>query len=149
MRTLLLTATAALLAAPAFAQTADTRPQPLPFEDSIPAARDVAYPGTVRLEVDATNTARAIFRVVQTFPVTGPGPLTLLYPEWLPGNHAPRGPIQLIAGLKASAGGKPVAWRRDPSYGTGRSSSVAWVRSPSRSTTASSTARGPPRSRST
>jgi predicted metalloprotease with PDZ domain len=51
--------------------------------------------------------------VVETIPVR-PGPLTLLYPQWLPGNHAPRGPINSLAGLRITAGGRPVAWRRDP-----------------------------------
>ena len=28
-----------------------------------------------------------------------PGPLTLLYPKWLPGNHSPTGQIEKVAGL--------------------------------------------------
>jgi predicted metalloprotease with PDZ domain len=101
------------LSAPGLAQT-DSAPQPLPRTDRIAAARDVAYPGTLTIDVDARDTARAIFRVKQAVPVAGAGPLTLLYPEWLPGNHAPRGPIASIAGLKISGNGKPIAWRRDP-----------------------------------
>ncbi len=58
--------------------------------------------------------ARGIFRVRQTIPVARRGRLTLRYPEWLPGNHAPRGPIASIAGLKVTGNGRPVAWRRDP-----------------------------------
>ena len=108
---ILLAATAAV---PAFAQVELSRPQPAPMENRIPAARDLPYPGTLAIAVDATDTARAVFRVRQTIPVQGAGPLTLLYPEWLPGNHAPRGPISSIAGLKVSANGRPVAWRRDP-----------------------------------
>ncbi len=113
MRHSLIFPLALALAAPALAQT-DSAPQPLPRTDRIPAARDVAYPGTLTIDVDARDTARAIFRVKQTIPVAGAGPLTLLYPEWLPGNHAPRGPISTIAGLKISGNGKPIAWRRDP-----------------------------------
>ena len=108
---ILLAATAAV---PALAQVDTSRPQPAPMESRIPAPRDVRYPGTVTINVDATDTARAVFRVRQTIPVRGPGALTLLYPEWLPGNHAPRGPIASIAGLKVTANGRPVAWRRDP-----------------------------------
>jgi predicted metalloprotease with PDZ domain len=104
----------ALLSTAAYAQVPPGEPQPLAFEQTIPAARDIDYPGTLRLEVDATDTARGIYRVRQTIPVTGPGPLVLLYPEWLPGNHAPRGPINTIAGLRISANGQPVQWRRDP-----------------------------------
>src|SRR3546814_16932760 len=40
--------------------------------------------------------------------------MTLLYPEWLPGHHAPRGQIEKPVGLKISAGGQPLRWSRDP-----------------------------------
>ena len=114
MRKALIAALAAAAAIPAFAQVETSQPQPQPFPDSIPAARDVAYPGMLTIDVDASDTARAIYRVKQTIPVPGAGPFTLLYPEWLPGNHAPRGPIATIAGLKISADGRPLTWRRDP-----------------------------------
>ena len=42
-----------------------------------------------------------------------PGPLTLYYPAWVPGDHAPDNPITDLAGLKFSAGGKTIPWRRD------------------------------------
>ena len=42
-----------------------------------------------------------------------PGPVTLYYPKWIPGNHGPTGPIADLAGLKMHAGGKDVSWRRD------------------------------------
>jgi predicted metalloprotease with PDZ domain len=114
MRTLFLAAAAAAsLAAPLLAQQISA-PQPLAQAETIPAARDVAYPGTIRIEVDATDVQRRIYRVVETIPVAGPGPMTLLYPQWLPGNHAPRGPIATLAGLSVTAGGHPLAWRRDP-----------------------------------
>jgi predicted metalloprotease with PDZ domain len=104
----------AALAVPAVAQVQPSLPQPLPISASIPAARDIPYPGTMIVEVDATDTARGIYRVKQKIPVASAGPMTLLYPEWLPGTHAPRGPIASVAGLKISGGGKPIAWRRDP-----------------------------------
>ena len=66
------------------------------------------------LAVDATDTARGIFRVQQTIPVEKAGPMVLLYPNWLPGNHAPRGQIEKLAGLTLRAGGKTLTWRRDP-----------------------------------
>ncbi len=40
--------------------------------------------------------------------------LILLFPEWLPGNHGPRGPLNLLADIRFEAGGKPLAWTRDP-----------------------------------
>ena len=67
----------------------------------------------IQLHVDVSDTPHRLFRVQETIPVQ-PGPLSLLYPEWLPGNHAPRGPIEAIAGLAIEAGGKPLAWTRDP-----------------------------------
>ena len=94
-------ALAALLAGNAFAQ-------------QIPPTRDVPYaPGPIKVEVDATNLGQRIFRVRQTIPVQA-GPLVLLYPQWIPGNHAPRGPIEKIAGIRFTANGQAVAWRRDP-----------------------------------
>jgi len=66
----------------------------------------------VKLDVDATDATRKILRANLEFPVH-PGPLTLLYPKWIPGEHAPDGPITDLSGLKMSALDKPVAWRRD------------------------------------
>jgi len=80
---------------------------------NVPPPADTAYPGTIRLDVDATDLQRHIFRVHEEIPVAA-GPLTLLYPQWLPGKHAPRGPIDKLAGIKASAGGKALEWKRDP-----------------------------------
>ena len=70
------------------------------------------YPGTLVLNVDATDLSQQIFRVKLAIPVQA-GPLTLLYPQWLPGNHGPSNPITQLAGLKLTANGKPVVWTRD------------------------------------
>ncbi|MCW6534960.1 M61 family metallopeptidase [Sphingomonas lycopersici] len=100
----------------AFAQvpSGNSAPQPVPFVDTIPAPRDEAYPGTITLNVDATDTTRGILRVKQTIPVAKAGPMALLYPKWLPGNHAPRGEIEKLAGLVIRANGKVLPWTRDP-----------------------------------
>ena len=66
----------------------------------------------VRLRVDATDAPRRLFHVQITIPAR-PGPMTLLYPEWIPGEHGPTGPIVNLVGLKMQAGGQPVGWRRD------------------------------------
>lgn len=71
------------------------------------------YPGTIVLKVDASNFAQQIFRVRQTIPAR-PGKLTLLYPQWVVANHGPSGALNQFAGLKASANGKPLEWKRDP-----------------------------------
>ena len=69
----------------------------------IPAPRDVAYPGVITLDMDATDIDRRIVSVRQTIPVAGPGPLVLLYPQWIPGNHGPVGPVDDIADLQITA----------------------------------------------
>ena len=82
--------------------------------DSIPEARDIPYPGTIRLAVDATDIDRRIFSVNEVVPVTASQHLVLLYPEWLPGNHSPSGPLNLMAGLTIYSGDKRLVWTRDP-----------------------------------
>jgi predicted metalloprotease with PDZ domain len=79
---------------------------------AVPTARDTPYPGMLSVHVDASDTRQGIFRVHETIPVA-PGKLTLLYPEWIPGDHSPSGPVAMLAGLRLSAGGKAVAWTRD------------------------------------
>jgi predicted metalloprotease with PDZ domain len=68
----------------------------------------------IALNVDATDVTRGIFRVRETVPITQPGQLVLLYPKWLPGYHAPAGPIDKLGGMTISAQGKSLAWQRDP-----------------------------------
>lgn len=97
-----------------FLIAANSAPQPVPIVETIPAARDVAYPGTIRLYVEATDLARGIVKVRETIPVAGAGRLVLLAPEWLPGNHAPRGPIEKLADLQIFANGQKLTWMRDP-----------------------------------
>lgn len=72
-----------------------------------------SWPGVVKVDVDATDLNHRIFRVREQIPVVA-GPLTLLYPQWLPGKHGPRGPIDKLAGLRISANGQALAWKRDP-----------------------------------
>lgn len=113
-----------LLTLPASAVLAqDQPPAPLrsapvaqPILSTVPEARDIAWTsGALKLEVDATDTDRRILRIRQTIPMSTGGPLTLLFPEWLPGHHAPRGQIEKIAGLSfTTADGQPLRWRRDP-----------------------------------
>jgi len=84
-----------------------------PARADVPVPVDQPYPGTIVLNVDATDLSQQIFRMHMSIPVQ-PGPLTLLYPQWLPANHGPNGPITQLAGLKFTANGRPVAWTRDP-----------------------------------
>jgi predicted metalloprotease with PDZ domain len=80
--------------------------------DAVPPPQDTPYPGTIELHVDASDTRQGIFRVHETIPVQA-GALTLLYPQWIPGDHSPSGPVAMLAGLRLSADGKPLKWKRD------------------------------------
>ena len=107
-----LAAAASLVAIGASAQTSPG-PRPVTLPPPTPAPRDVPYPGTLHIAVDATDLDRHIFKVHETVPVEGGKPLTLLYPKWLPGNHSPSGPLPNLAGLVARADGQRVEWVRD------------------------------------
>src|SRR5438067_8632731 len=67
---------------------------------------------SIQLTVDATDAPRKILRAKMTIPVAA-GPLTLVYPKWIPGEHGPTGPIVDTAGIVISAGGQPLQWTRD------------------------------------
>jgi len=73
---------------------------------------DQPYPGALTLGVDLTDAGRRITKVVETIPVQ-PGEVTLFYPQWLPGDHAPSGPIDGVTGLIITSGGQRIIWRRD------------------------------------
>ncbi|WHU01173.1 PDZ domain-containing protein [Sphingomonas sp. NIBR02145] len=113
-------AAAALLAsvsAPAIAQNSVVQSAPAqtaPYPNTIPDARDVAYPGTLTLDIDATDITRGIFNVKETIPVAKSGHMVLLYPKWIPGKHGPRGEIEKVGGLVIKANGKVIPWKRDP-----------------------------------
>lgn len=75
--------------------------------------QDVPYEGVLRIDVDATDIERRIFRVRTTMPAK-PGRMTLLYPQWLPGHHSPSGTIDKLAGLVVKGSdGKVLPWVRD------------------------------------
>jgi predicted metalloprotease with PDZ domain len=67
----------------------------------------------IELHVDVTDVERRIFRVHESIPAQA-GRIGLYYPQWLPGNHAPRGPVDQLAGLRFSVSGRNIAWQRDP-----------------------------------
>jgi predicted metalloprotease with PDZ domain len=67
---------------------------------------------SIRINVDATDAARNVLHTTLKIPVK-PGPLSLFYPKWIPGEHSPTGPINDMAGLRLSANGKSIPWARD------------------------------------
>ena len=72
----------------------------------------LAQQSVIQVSVDARDAPRKLIHVQLTIPVT-PGPLTLLYPQWIPGEHGPTGPITDLVGLRFHAKDQAVAWRRD------------------------------------
>jgi len=66
----------------------------------------------ISIAVDATEAPRKILHAKLRIPAAA-GTLTLYYPKWIPGEHAPDGPVIDLTGLKFSAGGKALTWRRD------------------------------------
>ena len=66
----------------------------------------------IALTVDATAAPRGLLHATLRIPAA-PGPLTLFYPKWIPGEHSPSGPVNNVTGLKFSANGQPLDWRRD------------------------------------
>ncbi|WP_394838951.1 PDZ domain-containing protein [Pendulispora rubella] len=92
---------------PLFLLAGCTPPQAL----AAPAPPPLAGPMTVR--VDARDAAQMVLHAKVRVPAR-PGPLTLVYPKWIPGHHGPAGRVADISGLRFSAGGQTLAWRRDP-----------------------------------
>ncbi|MDA3915076.1 M61 family peptidase [Oleiagrimonas sp.] len=75
---------------------------------------DQPYPGgMLTLDLDLTRAPDRIFEVHETIPVAHDGSFALYYPKWIPGEHAPSGPINNIAGLIIKANGQQLHWRRD------------------------------------
>ena len=76
------------------------------------AALAAQTPVTIQLTVDARQAPMKILHSEMVIPVR-PGPLTIYYPKWIPGEHEPDGPIANVGGLKFTANGRTIPWRRD------------------------------------
>ena len=96
------------------ASAQNSAPQPVPIVSNIPEPQDRPLSEPMILSVDATDIDRAIFQVRQVIPVEKGKPLILLYPQWLPGKHGPRGALAEMTGLMIRADGKTLRWTRDP-----------------------------------
>jgi predicted metalloprotease with PDZ domain len=66
----------------------------------------------IKIHVDARRAPEKVLRSDLEIPAD-PGPLTLYYCKWMPADHSPDGPIQNLTGLKFTANGKTLTWRRD------------------------------------
>jgi predicted metalloprotease with PDZ domain len=77
------------------------------------AAAAATTPTTATIDVDAREAPRGIMTAHLRLPVSA-GPLTLVYPKWLPGRHSPQGPLTSLGGPRFTANGRILAWHRDP-----------------------------------
>jgi predicted metalloprotease with PDZ domain len=66
----------------------------------------------IQITADLSDAPRKLFHAEVDLPVT-PGPLTLTTPKWIPGEHAPNGPVAAITGVVFTANGETLVWRRD------------------------------------
>ena len=80
---------------------------------SLAAVAESAPGAPIALALDARDVTQRILHVASEIPVA-PGPLTLLYPKWIPGEHGPTGPLVNLVDLHLSVAGKEIAWERDP-----------------------------------
>ena len=69
--------------------------------------------GPITINVDLRDAPKKIVHATETIPVQ-PGPLTLAFPEWIPGEHMPSGPIDNQAGFFITGNGQVIRWERDP-----------------------------------
>ncbi|MGB8099088.1 MAG: PDZ domain-containing protein [Terracidiphilus sp.] len=66
----------------------------------------------IQIVADLTDAPRKLYHAEVELPVS-PGPLTLITPQWIPGNHRPTGPVSDITGVVFTSDGQPIEWRRD------------------------------------
>jgi len=78
----------------------------------LPVAVDQPYPGNLTLHVDLSDASRHLYHVRESIPVKA-GHAILYYPKWIPGVHAPSGPLSNVAGFIVTGNGKRIPWRRD------------------------------------
>jgi hypothetical protein len=62
--------------------------------------------------VNATQAPIGLLHAHFVFPILT-GPVVISYPKWIPGEHAPTGPINQVVRMVFSVGGKQLAQRRD------------------------------------
>ena len=71
-----------------------------------------AFGADLTVRIDARDVTRRHLQTHETLAVK-PGPLVLVYPKWIPAEHAPAGPLDSIIGLEIAANGQKLAWKRD------------------------------------
>ena len=74
------------------------------------AAQDASHP--VQLSVDLSDAPKRVYHSTMVFPVKE-GPMALVYPKWIPGEHGPNGPIVDVTGVHFRVNGQEVEWKRN------------------------------------
>jgi predicted metalloprotease with PDZ domain len=74
----------------------------------------IAQKPAIQITADLSEAPRKLYHAEIEIPVS-PGPLTLITPEWIPGDHRPTGPVSDITGVVFTANGQTLPWRRDDS----------------------------------
>ncbi|HEY4380543.1 MAG TPA: M61 family peptidase [Acidobacteriaceae bacterium] len=74
----------------------------LVFSAAMAATAQMAPSQEIVLSVDLTDAPKKIIHATETM-TASPGPLTLVYPKWIPGEHGPTGPIDDMAGFVVTA----------------------------------------------
>src|ERR1700739_3318402 len=72
-----------------------------------------AFGADLTVRIDARDVPRRHLQTHETLAVK-PGPLVLVYPKWIPAEHAPAGPLDSIIGMNITANGQRLSWKRDP-----------------------------------
>ena len=73
-----------------------------------------ASAATMKASVDATDITRGLLKASTEYRVSS-GVFELYYPQWIPGIHGPKGPIENLAEISVSIrNGKRIDWQRDP-----------------------------------
>jgi predicted metalloprotease with PDZ domain len=91
---------------------------PLLLTAGLAAAQSPSIQSTpIQITADLSEAPRKLYHAEIELPVK-PGPLTLITPEWIPGNHRPTGPVDDITGVVFTANGRDgekmtLPWRRD------------------------------------
>jgi predicted metalloprotease with PDZ domain len=84
----------------------------VPTVATVPIVTIAPPPAALGLVVDASDAPQQILHATLSVPAA-PGPLTLVYPKWLPGDHGPSGPVTDLVGLRLEAAGRAIPWERD------------------------------------
>jgi predicted metalloprotease with PDZ domain len=79
---------------------------------SVILAKAQSQKSPIQITANLADAPRRLYHAEVDLPVTA-GPVTLITPQWIPGNHRPTGPADSITGVVFTANGQPIAWRRD------------------------------------